>query len=66
MLASRRTALVLSLAATLVGAVQVGTTLAGVATSHLLTVIAALRLFFCGSLMVVGALALVTVWHDHK
>jgi hypothetical protein len=61
-LASRRTLLVLGFAAALVGAVQVGTTLAG----HLLTVIAALRLFFCGSLLVVGALVLVNLWRDHK
>jgi hypothetical protein len=65
-LASRRTLLVLGFAAALVGAVQVGTTLAGAARSHLLTVIAALRLFFCGSLLVVGALVLVNLWRDHK
>lgn len=65
-MASRRTVLVLGLAATLVGSIQVATTLADAASSHLLSVIAALRLFFCGSLLVVGALVLVNVWRPHE
>ena len=51
---SLETALLLGLTATLVGAVQLGTTVAGMASGHLLSVIAALRLFFCGSLLVVA------------
>ena len=62
---SRSSMLILGLSAILVGAVQVGATLAGAASSHLLTVIAALRLLFCGSLLVVGTLVLVNLWRDH-
>jgi hypothetical protein len=29
-------------------------------------VIAALRLYFCGSLLVVGVLVLVNLWRDHR
>jgi hypothetical protein len=61
-LRSRRSAFFLGLAATVVGVVQVGTTLVGVGRTHLVTVIAALRFYFCGSLLVVGALVLGNLW----
>jgi hypothetical protein len=65
-MARRRTALLLGLAAVVVGTVQVATTLAGAARTGLLTVIAALRLYCCGSLLVVGVLVLVNLWRDHN
>jgi hypothetical protein len=40
--------------------------LASAVRTHLLTVIGALRLFFCGSLLVVSALVLVNLGRDHK
>ena len=63
---TRRTALLLALTAAVVGSIQVGSALAGAARDHVLTVIATLRLVFCGSLLVVGAMVLVNLWRDHK
>jgi hypothetical protein len=62
-MASRSNALLVGLAAVLVGALQVGTTLTAAAKTHL-TIIATLRLSFCGSLLVVGALVLVSSGRD--
>ena len=63
--ASRRSALLLGLGAAVVGAIQLWTTLVGVTRTHLVTVIAALGFYSCGSLLVVGTLVLVDLWRDH-
>ena len=65
-MATRRTLLLVGLTAVLVGTIQVASTLVGVVRIHLLTVIATLRLYFCGSLLVVGSLVLVNLWREHK
>ena len=51
-------------AAVVIGGVQVSSILVRVASPEdSLTVIHTLQLFFCGSLLVLGVLALVSVWH---
>ena len=54
---------VAGVAAVVIGGVQVSSILVRVASpKDSLTVIHTLQLFFCGSLLVVGVLALVSVW----
>ena len=62
-----RTLLLMGFAALVIGSIQVGATLASVASSaHALTVIDTLRLLFCGSLATVGVLALVNVGQHRR
>jgi len=57
----------MGLVAVAIGSIQVGATLALVASSaHALTVIDTLRLFFCGSLATVGVLVLVNLGQDRR
>ena len=58
---------VAGVAAVVIGGVQVFTLLVRVASPEdSLTVIHTLQLFFCGSLLVVGVLALVSVWQRSR
>jgi hypothetical protein len=55
------------LAAVVIGGVQVSSILVRVASANdSLTAIHALQLFFCGSLLEVGILALINVWQQRR
>jgi len=65
--AHERTLLIIGLVAVVMGSIQVAAALALIASSaHELTVIDTLRLFFCGSLTTVGALALANIGQHRR
>ena len=54
-------------AATILGTIQVTTSIAGLGSSeHTVAIIATLRLIVCGSLATVGVLALVNLWRERQ